>query len=43
MASIDKPASASLWRRLLWLIAIWTMSVLCLGIAAEGIRLWIRS
>ncbi|MGY2735052.1 DUF2474 domain-containing protein [Sphingomonas sp. UYP23] len=42
MASIETPADAPLWRRLVWMLAIWTVSVLSLGVAAEGIRFWLR-
>ncbi|MGV6475222.1 DUF2474 domain-containing protein [Azotobacter vinelandii] len=30
-------------RRLLWLVTIWTASVLCLGILAYGLRLIMRA
>ena len=37
---IDRPP-ASLWRRLGWLVLIWTMSVLTLGAVASVIRWWL--
>jgi hypothetical protein len=30
------------WRRLLWMAAIWTASVMALGIVAGVIRLWLK-
>ncbi|WP_066647179.1 MULTISPECIES: DUF2474 domain-containing protein [Sphingomonas] len=31
-----------LWKRLAWLVAIWAMSVLALGIVAALLRSWLR-
>lgn len=33
---------APLWRRLLWLAAIWLGSVAVLGAVAYGIRFWLN-
>ncbi|MCP8893089.1 conserved hypothetical protein [Sphingomonas aurantiaca] len=33
---------ASLWRRIGWLVLIWTLSVLALGIVASIIRWWLH-
>ncbi|MEW4448851.1 DUF2474 domain-containing protein [Qipengyuania sp. JC766] len=32
-----------LWKRLLWLAAIWVGSVSILGMVAYGIRLWLKA
>jgi hypothetical protein len=31
-----------LWKRLLWMVAIWAGSVIALGAVAIVIRLWLR-
>jgi len=31
-----------LWRRLLWLLGIWTASVAALGVLAGAIRWWLK-
>ncbi|WP_082384481.1 DUF2474 domain-containing protein [Erythrobacter sp. SG61-1L] len=33
---------APLWRRLLWMAALWVGSVTVLGAVAYGIRLWLK-
>lgn len=35
-------AERPFWQRLLWMIGIWTASVLALGIVASVIRFWLR-
>ncbi len=30
------------WKRLLWLVAIWALSVAALGIVATAIRWWLN-
>jgi len=35
-------AERPFWQRLLWMIGIWTTSVLALGIVASIIRFWLR-
>ncbi|PZU09823.1 DUF2474 domain-containing protein [Sphingomonas sp.] len=35
-------AERPFWHRLLWMIGIWTASVLALGIVASIIRFWLR-
>lgn len=34
---------APLWKRLLWLVAIWAASVLALGAVATVIRFWLKT
>jgi hypothetical protein len=34
---------APLWKRLLWMSAIWTMSVAALGVIAFIIRTWLNA
>jgi hypothetical protein len=34
---------APLWKRLLWMAAIWTMSVAVLGLVALVIRTWLNA
>ncbi len=34
---------APLWKRLLWMAAIWTMSVAALGGVAFTIRAWLKA
>jgi hypothetical protein len=36
-------ATAPLWKRLLWMLAIWAVSVATLGIVAGVIRMWLKS
>jgi hypothetical protein len=38
---VGEPA-APLWQRLGWLVLIWTLSVLALGVVASIIRWWIH-
>ena len=33
--------SRPFWKRLLWMVAIWTASVVVLGVVAGVLRLWI--
>lgn len=35
--------AAPLWKRLLWMAAIWTTSVAALGIVAFIIRTWLKA
>lgn len=35
------PSAKPLWQRLAWLVAIWTGSVIALGIVASAIRWWL--
>ena len=35
--------NSPLWKRLLWLVAIWAGSVAVLGAIAYGVRLWIAN
>ncbi|MCQ0092344.1 DUF2474 domain-containing protein [Roseovarius sp. M141] len=37
----DAPPPNPLWRRLLWFVGIWLMSVAALGAVAYGIRLFL--
>jgi len=34
---------APLWKRLLWMAAIWTMSVAALGVVAFTMRIWLNA
>ena len=38
---MSAPAEGPLWRRLLWLLAIWAASVAVLGVVASLIRWWL--
>jgi len=40
--SMRKPAQAQLYQRLLWMLAIWTLSVCALGLVAFVLRLVIN-
>jgi len=35
--------AASLWKRLLWLVAIWAASVTTLGVVAAVLRYWLKT
>ena len=34
---------APLWKRLVWFVAIWAMSVAVIGIVAYVIRFWLKT
>ncbi len=36
------PDAGPLWQRLVWLVAIWAMSVAALGVVAAILRWWLR-
>jgi hypothetical protein len=36
------PQPAPLWKRLVWMVAIWGASVVALGAVAVIIRFWLR-
>ena len=40
---MDGDAPGPWWKRLAWLVGIWSMSVAALAIVASFIRLWLRS
>lgn len=40
-AASDGPAP--LWRRLAWFVALWTCSVVALGLIAGGLRAWLKA
>jgi len=40
---MDQPATGPLWKRLAWMVGIWSASVLSLGILAEIVRLWLKA
>jgi hypothetical protein len=35
-------SAGPLWKRLAWMAAIWTMSVLALGVVATLLRWWLK-
>lgn len=43
MAPVEQQSAddAPLWKRLVWMAAIWAMSITVLGIVAYILRLWI--
>lgn len=41
MAGPPEPEAAPLWKRLAWMVGIWTASVTVLGAVAYVIRAWI--
>lgn len=36
-------AAGPLWKRLAWMVAIWAMSILALGVVATILRWWLRA